>query len=79
MAYSYGIKISSRKIKQILEKNELAETNTSKPKKKQHTFRFEQLSRNEMWMMDLIHYSIKKEGKFYLISILEIKYGKLSI
>ena len=71
MAYSYGIKISTRKVKQILEKNDLAKTDYPKPKKKQHTRRFERLSRNEMWMMDLMHYSIKKEGKFYLISILD--------
>lgn len=71
MAYSFGIKISSRKVKQILEKNDLAETNAPRPKKKKHNRRFERLSRNEMWMMDLMHYSIKKEGKFYLISILD--------
>jgi len=71
MAYSYGIKISTRKIKRVLEKNDLAETDYPKPKKKQKTGRFERLSRNEMWMMDLMHYRIKKEGKFYLISILD--------
>ena len=71
MAYSYGVKISSRKVKQVLKKHELDKTDYPKPKKKQHTRRFERLSRNEMWMMDIMYYTIEKEGRFYLISILD--------
>ena len=34
MVYSYGIKISSRKVKKILKENDLAITNPPRPKKK---------------------------------------------
>ena len=71
MAYSYGIKISSRKVKQILKKHGLDKTNYPKPKKKQPKRRFERFSRDEMWMMDIMYYTIEKEGRFYLISILD--------
>lgn len=71
LQYSYGIKISARKVKKILEKHNLAETDYPKPKKKHDPRRFERMSRNEMWLMDIMYYRLKKEGRFYLISTLD--------
>lgn len=71
LQYSYGIKVSARKVKKILQKHNLAETDYPKPKKKHKPRRFERLSRNEMWLMDIMYYRLKKEGRFYLISILD--------
>ncbi len=70
LKYSYDIKISPRKIKKILAKHNLDKNNPG-PKKKHAPRRFERLSRNEMWMMDIMYYRLKKEGRFYLISALD--------
>ena len=70
LEYSYGIKVSTRQVKKILKKHGLTETDYPAPKKHPPR-RFERQSRNEMWMMDIMHYTIEKEGRFYLISILD--------
>ena len=70
LAYSHGIQVSTRKVKEILVENNLDENN--KPESKDHPpRRFERSCRNEMWMMDIMNYTIKKEGRLYLISILD--------
>jgi transposase len=65
--YTYGIKLSSGKVKKILTKHGLVKTDYPVPKKQHQPRRFERLSRNEMWMMDIMYYRLKKEGRFYLI------------
>ena len=70
LAYSHGIKISTRQVKKILKENGLEETDYPEPKD-HPARRFERNSSNEMWMMDIMHYTIEKEGRFYLISILD--------
>lgn len=70
LKYSFGIKITPGKVKKILTKHQLDQNKTG-PRKKQSPRRFERLSRNEMWMMDIMYYRLKREGRFYLISALD--------
>ena len=70
LQYSYGIKVTPRKVKQIIVKHDLDHHNTA-PKKEHPPRRFERQCRNEMWLMDIMYYRLKKEGRFYLISILD--------
>ncbi|SDM48041.1 IS3 family transposase, partial [Halarsenatibacter silvermanii] len=70
LAYSHGIKISTRQVKKILKEHGLEETDYPEPKD-HPSRRFERNSSDEMWMMDIMHYTIEKEGRFYLISILD--------
>jgi len=65
--YTYGIRISPGKVRKILIKHGLDKSNYSAPKKQHQPRRFERLSRNELWMMDIMYYRLKKEGRFYLI------------
>jgi len=61
LAYSHGIKISTRQVKKILKKHGLEETDYPEPKN-HPARRFERNSSNEMWMMDIMHYTIEKKG-----------------
>lgn len=69
--YSYGIKVSAKKVQKILTKHGLEKTDYTAPKKQHPPRRFERLSRNEMWMMDIMYYRLKQGGRFYLISALD--------
>ncbi len=67
---SEGIQIPPSKIKRILEDHgyESQEIPAAPPK---GTRRFERLDPNELWMIDIMYYRLKKEGRFYLISVLD--------
>jgi len=67
---SEGIYITPNKVKRILEDHgfETKEPPAAPPK---GTRRFERLEPNELWMMDIMYYRLKKEGRFYLISVLD--------
>jgi len=70
MMRSEGIQIPPSKVKKILENHgyEPQEIPAAPPK---GTRRFERLDPNELWMMDVMYYRLKKEGRFYLISVLD--------
>ena len=70
LAYSHGIKISTRQVKKILKENGLEETDYPEPKD-HPARRFERNSSNEMWMMDIMHYTIEKEGCSRLYRVLQ--------
>ena len=66
----HGLDVKKSQVAKILKKHNLYET-SSAPRRKKGKRRFERVSTNELWQMDLMHYSIKNSGKFYLISVLD--------
>ena len=67
---SYGLHITPSRAKKILEEHGFqTEKLPSAPSK--GTRRFERLDPMELWMMDIMYYRLKKEGRFYLVSVLD--------
>ncbi len=67
---TYGLNLHPGKAKRVLEEHGFkTETLAQAPSK--GTRRFERLNPCELWMMDIMYYRLKKEGRFYLISILD--------
>lgn len=67
---TYGLNLHPGKVKRVLEQQGFkTETLAKAPPK--GTRRFERLNPCELWMMDIMYYRLKKEGRFYLISILD--------
>ena len=70
MLRTYGINIHPGKVKRILDEHGFKQEQIPKAPPK-GTRRFERINPNELWMMDIMYYRLKKEGRFYLISILD--------
>lgn len=67
---TYGLNLHPGKVKRVLDEHGFkTETLAKAPPK--GTRRFERLNPCELWMMDIMYYRLKKEGRFYLISILD--------
>ena len=68
---THGLHITPRKAKRLLEEHgfQTEEAPSSGPPKGSR--RFERLEPGELWMMDIMYYRLKKEGRFYLVSILD--------
>jgi len=67
---TYGLNLHPGKVKRVLEEHGFkTETLTKAPPK--GTRRFERINPGELWMMDIMYYRLKKEGRFYLVSILD--------
>ena len=67
---TYGLNLQPGKVKRILEENGYQTENLPKAPPK-GTRRFERTSPKELFMMDIMYSRLKKEGRFYLISILD--------
>ncbi len=67
---TYVLNLHPGKVKRVLDEHGFkTETLAKAPPKGSR--RFERLNPGELWMMDIIYYRLKKEGRFYLISILD--------
>ncbi len=67
---TYGLNLHPGKVKRVLEEHGFKTEPLAKAPPK-GTRRFERLNPGELWMMDIMYYRLKKEGRFYLISILD--------
>ena len=67
---TYGLNLHPGKVKRILEEQGF-KTQTLPKAPPKRTRRFERTSPKELFMMDIMYYRLKKEGRFYLVSILD--------
>ncbi len=67
---TYGLNLHPGKVKRILENHGFTQERLPKAPPK-GSRRFERINPNELWMLDIMFYRLKKEGRFYLISILD--------
>lgn len=67
---TYGLNLHPGKVKRILDEQGFKQEQIPKAPPK-GTRRFERINPNELWMMDIMYYRLKKEGRFYLISFLD--------
>jgi len=67
---SYGLNLHPGQVKRILDEHGFKQEQLPKAPPK-GTRRFERINPNELWMMDIMYYRLKQEGRFYLISILD--------
>ncbi len=67
---TYGLNLHPGKVKRILEQHGFEQERLAKAPPK-GSRRFERINPGELWMMDIMYYRLKKEGRFYLISILD--------
>ncbi len=67
---TYGLNLHPGKVKRILENHGFSQERLPKAPPK-GSRRFERINPNELWMMDIMFYRLKKEGRFYLVSILD--------
>lgn len=67
---TYGLNLHPGKVKRILDQHGFKQERLPKAPPK-GSRRFERINSNELWMMDIMYYRLKKEGRFYLISILD--------
>ncbi len=67
---TYGLNLHPGKVKRILDQHgfELDRLPKAPPKGSR---RFERISSRELYQMDIMYYRLKKEGRFYLVSILD--------
>ena len=67
---TYGLNLHPGKVKRILDNHGFTQERLPKAPPK-GSRRFERINPNELWMMDIMFYRLKKEGRFYLVSILD--------
>ena len=67
---TYGLNLHPGKVKRILENHGFIQERLPKAPPK-GSRRFERTNPGELWMMDIMFYRLKKEGRFYLVSILD--------
>lgn len=67
---TYGLNLHPGKVKRILDEHGFTKETLPKAPPK-GSRRFERINPGEMWQMDIMYYRLKKEGRFYLISILD--------
>lgn len=67
---THGLHLTPGKAKRVLEEHGF-QTEEAPPAPPKGTRRFERLEPGELWMMDIMYYRLKKEGRFYLVSILD--------
>ncbi len=67
---TYGFNLHPGKVKRILEQHGFEQERLPKAPPK-GSRRFERINPGELWMMDIMYYRLKKEGRFYLVSILD--------
>ncbi len=67
---TYGLNLHPGKVKRILEQHGFIQERLPKAPPK-GSRRFERINPGELWMMDIMYYRLKKEGRFYLVSILD--------
>jgi len=65
-----GIKVKRNQVREILTKHNLLETSSS-PRRKKGKRRFERLDPGELVQMDLMYYTLRKNRRFYLITVLD--------
>jgi len=67
---TYGFNLHPGKVKRILEHHGFTQKRLPKAPPK-GSRRFERINPGELWQMDIMFYRLKKEGRFYLVSILD--------
>jgi len=67
---THGLHLTPGKAKRILDEHGF-QTEELPPALPKGTRRFERLEPGELWMMDIMYYRLKKEGRFYLVSVLD--------
>ncbi len=67
---TYGLNLHPGKVKRILDQHGFEQEKMPKAPPK-GSRRFERISARELYQMDIMYYRLKKEGRFYLISILD--------
>jgi len=67
---TYGLNLHPGKVKRILDQHGFEQEHLPKAPPK-GSRRFERINPGELWMMDIMYYRLKKEGRFYLVSILD--------
>ena len=67
---TYGLNLHPGKVKRILDQHGFEQEQLPKAPPK-GSRRFERISARELYQMDIMYYRLKKEGRFYLISVLD--------
>jgi len=67
---THGLRLTPGKAKRVLEENGY-EIEKLPPAPRKGSRRFERVEPKDLWMMDVMYYRLKKEGRFYLVSILD--------
>jgi len=67
---TYGLNLHPGRVKRILDQHGFEQERLPKAPPK-GSRRFERINSGELWMMDIMYYRLKKEGRFYLVSILD--------
>ncbi len=67
---TYGLNLHPGKVKRILENHGFSQDRLPKAPPK-GSRRFERINARELYQMDIMFYRLKKEGRFYLVSILD--------
>ncbi len=67
---THGLRLTPGKAKRILEENGYG-TEKLPPAPRKGSRRFERVEPKDLWMMDVMYYRLKKEGRFYLVSIVD--------
>lgn len=67
----HGLHVKRSTVEKTLQKHGLKETSNAKSRRKKGTRRFERIDSGELWQMDIMYYTLKEAGRFYLISVLD--------
>ncbi len=67
---TYGLKLHPGKVKRILDQHGFEQEQLPKTPPK-GSRRFERINARELYQMDIMYYRLKKEGRFYLVSVLD--------
>ena len=67
---TYGLNLHPGKVKRILDQHGFEQEQLPKAPPK-GSRRFERISARELYQMDIMYYRLKKEGRFYLVSIMD--------
>lgn len=66
-----GFKVSARQVDRILADHGIDVRNRVPKAPPKGSRRFERLNPNDLWMMDIMYYRLRKDGRFYVISVLD--------
>lgn len=67
---THGLRLTPGKVKRILDENGY-QTEKLPPAPRKGSRRFERVEPQDLWQMDVMYYRLKKEGRFYLVSIMD--------
>lgn len=58
-------------VEKVLKQHGLGGARLGKPARKKGARWFERVEKNELWQMDVMYYTLKRDVRFYLISVLD--------